>query len=800
MDPNLENVAHLTLNLALELNVKVLRLIVALAVSLLADACTDPSVSPADIALNDRGVAQMGRYEYAAAHATFAEVVSRAPNWLDARINLAIATQNRQEDEDQQKALEILSGVLDEDPDQLRALYTSAVIHLYMGQTERAVELFSKVIHTEPRDAYAAYFLGQAHLQTGDYEDAAKAFLRALELDPYLRSAYWAGAQALRRIDQDEKAFRLLNDYKRFAKNPAARVAGFSYKRMGPKAEVMAASPGDVSVAARPAGSVFADAVVVDSGDWQNTTVTTADIDKNGFPDLLLGNARGLVVLAGQADGTFTRLAQHPLSNLAGATGINAAMWGDVNDDGETDVVLCGDDGSQLWRQTSSHDWVPTGTGVTAPCTAGALFDADHDGDLDIFLTGPDGNELLSNNRDGSFRPLAKQMNLVGSAGIQVVAADLDADRDLDILVVNERPPNSLWQNDRTWQYRSFPGLEDLRDETLLAATVADTDADGHAEIYAVVKNGDIIVWQGDGVTWRRRTLHASATPQQDVIQAELSVADFDGDGRLDLLHASQNAFALIDPHSGKVWSEQAVKELASAIPVVLDPGTGPAVVAIGAEGVKLWPAGPGRHRSLSLTLSGQNKQEQMRSNASGIGTRIKVRTAGKWSVLDSLDPHSGPGQSLAPLSVGLGGHSRADFVSLDWSDGVSQTEVELEAGRLHQITETQRQLASCPVVFAWDGQKYAFISDVLGVGGLGFFDSPGVYAPPRPFEGYLLNADQLLERDGHYHIKFSEPMEENAYLDAARIHVYDLPAGWSVVLDERMGVLGPDVSGRAIT
>jgi len=232
----------------------------------------------------------------------------------------------------------------------------------------------------------------------------------------------------------------------------------------------------------------------------------------------------------------------------------------------------------------------------------------------------------------------------------------------------------------------------------------------------------------------------------------------------------------------------------------VLDPGSGPTVVATGAGGIKLWPPGPGRHRFLSLVLSGEFKREQTRSNTSGIGTRVMVRTAGNWTVLDSLDPHSGPGQSLAPLSVGLGGSARADFVALEWSDGVSQTELELAAGRSHAITETQRQLASCPVAFAWNGERYAFISDVLGVGGLGFFASPGVYAPPRPFEGYLLDADQLVARNGRYHVKFSEPMEENAYLDAARIHVYDLPEDWSMVLDERMGILGPEVSGRAIT
>lgn len=782
------------------------RMVIVLAAGWFAVACTDDAIAPEDVARNDRGVAQMGRFEYAAAHATFTEVVERSPGWLDARVNLAIATLNRQKEGDELLALEILNDVLEEDAVQLRALYTSAVIHLNVGETDRAAVFFSKVTEADPQDAYAAYFLGQARMQAGDYSEAAKWFLRAIDLDPYLRSAYWAGALAHRRIGRDDQASSLLADYQRFASNPAARVAGFSYKRMGPKAEALAVSAVDSPPAPIPAGGLFADPRVIDSSPWQDASVTTADIDGDGQLDLLLAAPRGLRVLIGAADATFKRVDDHPLS---GVTGIRAAIWGDVNDDGLIDVVLCGDDGSRLWRQTSINDWQRTEIGSAMPCTAGALFDADHDGDLDLFVTGPDGNELLSNNRDGSFRKLAEEMGLRGHShrpgqgppgeGRQVLIADLDGDRDLDILVVNEQPPHDLWQNDRTWQYQPLPGLDDLRDAELLAVTVADTNADGHVEIYAVMRNGDLVVWRYDGLTWQHQLLLPATIPAESMTQAELSIADFDGDGRLEILRTLSTGYALIEPRSGTVLLQQAVPDLSSAIAVVVDPGTGPAIVTVGAQGVQLWPAGPGRYPFLALAPSGRSQTDQMRSNASGIGTRIKVRTAGRWTVLDALDPHSGPGQSLTPLSVGLGGRARADFVVLEWSDGVSQTEIDLEAGRLHEITETQRQLSSCPVVFTWDGHAYRFISDVLGVGGLGFFDSPGVFAPPRPFEGYLLDAALLVEKDGRYHVKITEPMEENLYLDAASIHVYDLPADWMMVLDERMGISGPPVSGRAI-
>ena len=39
--------------------------------------------------------------------------------------------------------------------------------------------------------------------------------------------------------------------------------------------------------------------------------------------------------------------------------------------------------------------------------------------------------------------------------------------------------------------------------------------------------------------------------------------------------------------------------------------------------------------------------------------------------------------------------------------------------------------------------------------------------------------------------------MEEACYLDAARLVQYDLPPGWQMTLDERMGILGPVPTGE---
>ena len=204
-----------------------------------------------------------------------------------------------------------------------------------------------------------------------------------------------------------------------------------------------------------------------------------------------------------------------------------------------------------------------------------------------------------------------------------------------------------------------------------------------------------------------------------------------------------------------------------------------------------------GFYRDGCCNTGAEDVGNAMRSNASGIGVRLAVRVGSRWTVRETYRGASGPGQSLQPWSFGLGGASRADFVAMDWSDGVFQTELGLEPGKLHRIAETQRQLSSCPVLFAWDGEKYAFVSDLLGVGGIGFALAPGKYSTPRPWENFLLPQGLLQAQDGRYRLKIGEPMEEVAYLDAARLLTYDLPPGWQMVLDERMGTGAPEPTGE---
>ncbi len=413
-------------------------------------------------------------------------------------------------------------------------------------------------------------------------------------------------------------------------------------------------------------------------------------------------------------------------------------------------------------------------------------------------------SELLNNNGDGTFRALGSIIGLAATnrTARGAVIADLDADRDADILAIRKTPPHDVHLNDRAWQYHGDPAFDAIARAPIAAAVAADFDADGQPEIYTSDADG-IRRWQRPAASssWESRIIGGT---EKLANASQLAVADVDGDGHVDLVGTTTDgqwaAVAIAKDEVASPLFMPSGPTMAGWAIVVLEAERGPAVVAMPADsnsGPLLWRPGPGRFRFVTISLTGRDpRSRQIRSNTSGIGTKLVARTGSRWTALDTYRPQSGTGQSQQPVAIGTGGAPQVDFVALTWSDGVFQSEVGLAPGPVLTIAETQRQLSSCPVLFAFDGTHFAFVTDLLGVGGIGTPTRPGVFATPRPRENVLLPERTLAVRDEQYTLKISEPMEEVAYIDAARLVTYDLPPGWQMVLDERQATTAPDATG----
>ena len=703
------------------------------------------------VAANNRGVALMGQYQYQAAYDEFAAVIEQYPGWPEVEVNLAISQMNRQTPGDEEAAALRLDRVLLNDPSLLRARYTAALLAWYVGDVQISKEHFQRVVSADPSDAFAAYYLGQCAMEAGDYREAIKWFDRASQIDPYLRSTYYGQVQAYQRLRQTDEAEQALAVFNKLASNPRSMLAEIKYTRMGPKAEAEVVDFSGVENASIPSGDIFAAPVTLGSLDQANVqkwsvlpgepgvSMTLADMNGDGRGDLFIAGARAIdsdanLIYMQQPDGTLVP-GVSPLSNI---DNVNAALWGDVDGNGLTDAYLLRQGANQLWLQVTAGvfenltEESKTGGG-NLNTVDGALFDADHDGDLDLFLVNADGpSELLNNDRTGAFRSLGKSQELAGrgQGGRQVVVADFDADRDTDIAVFYDEPPHEVFRNDLGWSYKPADGFQYLESSAVNAAVAGDVDADGEIDLLTMDISGNLRRWQPDDLGVWRAGGGSGPLDETHIAPLRLAITDVNGDGLMDIVGPDtsgawcvQGRDLLDSGNQGLLVGTPQGPLLVGWTMAVLDPSQGPSIIGVPAEGQPIiWSPGPGRFPFVTVSLSGrEDVASSMRSNASGIGSLMAARVGSSWVINHVLRSSSGPGQSLQPIPIGLGGADRVDFVSIDWSDGVYQTELDLAPGKQHDIVETQRQLASCPVLFVFDGESYQFVSDVLGVAGLGF-------------------------------------------------------------------------------
>lgn len=778
--------------------------ILLLAFSILQ--CGSGGPGEEDIRENNRGVGLMGYFKYQEAADVFAPLLEKYPQWSAVKVNLGIATLNLQKPGSEEQAMNLFAEVLAQEPENARALYCTGLLHVYRGQDEQALTYFRKVAELKPNDPHARYYLGQCVARNGDHETALTHYQEAARLDPYLRSAYYGAFQAYQRLKQRDKAREMIGKFQKLKNNPQARQVEFKYTRMGALAEVATANDGKAKMKGRPSGNSLAEAQSMSLPDgiaWRSGKgVTAADINGDGLLDLFaaghweMDGKQANGVYFGAQDG-FQPQKDHPLVAIEG---VNAALWGDIDHDGHLDVYLCRNGVNQLWRGTADHSFVEGSEGVTGGeinTLDGALVDADHDGDLDIFLANEGPNELLNNNLDGTWRALAMESGIAGNGNSQsVMFTDVDNDRDVDILVVNQTPPHEVYINELLWAYQPGSGFDALLQAPMTTLIVGDLEADGQVELFSHDGTGNVHLWRVGHDAWQGEAIAS------DVSSAHLGWLDMTGAGRYHLLTLGAQGFGLHDPTDPQqVTHEPSSGGTVSWSAFVGDVNMGPSVVTANEAGeLFLHTPGPGRLPYVGLQFRGAIAQDgATRSNMSGIGARYAVRNGSTWTAASTWRQQSGPGQSLSPHAIGLGGALSLDFVAITWSDGVYQTELQLEQGKLHTLTETQRQLASCPVLFVWDGERFQFVSDVLGVGGIGFNVGRGTYSNPRPWEHFQLPQGLAQTVEGKLRLKIAEPMEESAYLDHAEVLSYDLPPGWNMVLDERLGTAEPLPTGDPV-
>jgi hypothetical protein len=152
----------------------------------------------------------------------------------------------------------------------------------------------------------------------------------------------------------------------------------------------------------------------------------------------------------------------------------------------------------------------------------------------------------------------------------------------------------------------------------------------------------------------------------------------------------------------------------------------------------------------------------------------------------------AGLGQSLLPTTLGIGKNTQADAVRVRWPDGVLQAELAIAPGSIYRFEEYDRKPSSCPVLMTWDGERFVFVTDILGAGSVGESNPDGTTRTPRPEESIKIESQLLKPKNGQYVIKLAEPMDEVMYLDRLLLVVVDHSSDAVVFPDERFATSDP--------
>jgi hypothetical protein len=296
---------------------------------------------------------------------------------------------------------------------------------------------------------------------------------------------------------------------------------------------------------------VAADAGVADAR--ATRAAAWGDYDGDGDPDLLLGfapGAGGILRLYRNERGRFTDVTA--ASGLAVDSGaVRQTSWIDADGDADVDLfVAFRDRPNALFRNDGGQFTnVAAQLGLAdARRSVGAVWlDLDEDGDLDLVVGNMDGDANGVFRNDGvRFTDVARELGLewggrapaVASNGtVRPCAADVDADGRLDLFFANYGP-NGLFLNRGAGRFEDVSQAWGVAtDARYDACAFADIDHDGLLDLYV---NGTIT----GGVSYRDHLFRNTGTTYVDetpdnirALEADHGVqwADFDADGDADL-------------------------------------------------------------------------------------------------------------------------------------------------------------------------------------------------------------------------------------------------------------------------
>lgn len=799
--------------------------------------------------LNNLGVALMEQYKHEDAVKQFKLALERDPDFAIARINLAMAYYFLN---DAKYAVAEAQAALKLAPASLQAQYVLGASYKKDRLYDEAIAAFNKVLTVDPKDPYTNIQIGQIYSAKQQYAQAVEVFRRALEAEPYNSTAAYSLAQAFIRSGNTPEGQKMLAVFQKLKASGYATTLGLTYGEQGKYAEAVVSTGAEAELVSKQAPPVkFVDAnaglnIKTNSKPLStalgrkltkaefnddvkralvapfSSTLTLGDYDGDNKLDLLVSgvdaSGKAFLKLLHNDGGKFSDVTDK--SKLATNGFVSGAVFGDFDNDSKTDLAIFGYQTLAVWKNNGdgSFNDVTEKAGLpkySAWAMTAAWVDADHDGDLDLIVGNftdlsqfpnkesavfPDDfageeNKLFRNNGNGTFTDITAQTGLSGGKNrtTAIVPTDYNNQRDIDFFVANYGSPAQLFSNQRDGSFKEIAASVGINfNGKSLGAGAGDLNKDNFTDFYLPNAEGKDALFLSDG----RGGFTVSQSGGNNL---SAQFADYDNDGLLDVVNRT------ID---GVMLQRGLGNKLAESIPAIsnlkfgnsrslalgdfnddggvdlIGFGNDDSVVALKSEGF-------GKNFSRVL-LAGKT------SNRSAVGTKAELRSG---SLRQKLEVYSAsPAPAPADVIFGLGFRTSVDALSLFWPAGILQSELAIKTGD-NQVDELDRKGTSCPLLYAWNGNEYSFVTDFLGGSAIGYLLAPGIYNYPDTDEYIRVTDDQLKEKDGLLSLRMNNQLEEVIYFDEAKLLAVDHPADTEVHPNERLmpGAPYPDFKIYAV-
>ena len=389
--------------------------------------------------------------------------------------------------------------------------------------------------------------------------------------------------------------------------------------------------------------------------------------------------------------------------------------------------------------------------------------DFDNDGLPDLCVITQAGAALYRNVH-GRFE---KKADLAAGTFHTALWLDYDHDYDEDLLLIG--PQSKLMRNN---------GEAGFSDETARFPFVA-----GHArdavrfDLEPDTPGFDLVVAYDDrpGVLYRDRLVgHYEAVPLAALPAGagHLMARDVNRDGRTDLLAPG----LLLLNRSGKFETRPALPNEAFAPRELLADFDGAGRL----DRAVLHPDGtltirhdatPAYGNWIEVALTGEKNPK------AAVNAKVEVKAGAAYEKVT----YSG-----VPAVFRLGNRAKVDTVRITWPNGLVQNETNQPVNKVDAIKEAPRLAGSCPMIFTWNGSRFQFITDVLGVAPLGASSGDGEFFPVDHQEYVSVPAEALRIRDGAYEVRMTEELREVSYIDQIKLMALDHPAGTEIVTNEK--------------